>query len=387
MVVSIVMDRFMMNRYHFFEGSHGEFELAASMSAENPLMAHDRPEQPACAGHVRGATEDPPCSSGSFCCFLVMGSGRTQLTMLFKYSSWWSAVKDVGDVCDDVYVHSYTPHYKAMKINRQGTVQPFLHRGMLAKRIPQDHPLIDKYAEDFAYGGYIVQSVVNTAEQREHKQRKKELYIVNVVKRTRPFAHGDVMFTADHFSFLINHSVRLKLQLHRTNYAEGRADPIPNHLPLEFRVTTIDAFANAHVHSQRFRPYANIVHDILTMLPTPASQTQSDGKPRHGPRKRSGRVATFDDIWWNLPIRYVRVFAIPTPENAGQHDVTVYVVNRLQRDESEHLAFCTRVPSFKARSEPELRNVVGDLMKGVTCQDFEFDGNVFDNELLYTENA
>jgi hypothetical protein len=294
---------------------------------------------------------------------------------MFKYASWWNAMIEYGIPRDDVYVHHYTPDFSAMKFSRKGEAEPFLHRGMVAKEIPQDHPLMIKYQEDFQYGGYIVQAAAHTHEDQEKKHKKKELYVVNIVKHIAPFSHGNTMFTADHLSFLINHSVRLKLQMHRTSYAGGRADAIENHLPLQFSLKTVQEFTAEHIHKQRFSPYTDALYDVITMLPSSSEQQQVGGKSKKRKTRRQVHVESFDDIWWNLPIRFMRVFVVPTPGGNGTHDISVYAIHRLQRDRdlTDNLAFFRRVPSLRAQSEPELRRIIGEMMTGITPEDFEVD--------------
>jgi hypothetical protein len=259
-----------------------------------------------------------------------------------------------------------------MKVSRSGDVVPFLHCGMVARKLSTDDPIVATRPQKYGYGAYIV---TNRAE-RDKNARVKNLFIVDVAAK---HVEDGLIFTADHFSFMIKHSDKSgkKLHLHRTEYVpiskeRGRILRSHNHLPLTFELpTSAETFKHGPLVRADFKPWASWLYDVITAHRIANMSDQSGGsKRRRAARVR--RVQTFEDIWWNLPIESILVFAVPTPQHPHHHDVTIIVKDRLRKSPSATWpSFHARVAASEASTDVGIRNIVARAMRDVVWEDFE----------------
>jgi hypothetical protein len=82
-------------------------------------------------------------------------------------------VRRLGSHVKDVQCHVYEADYIAMKYDTTGRQQPFKHRGMLARRLADDDPLVIDRLNEYRYGAYVVFARNNTAADEERARRRK----------------------------------------------------------------------------------------------------------------------------------------------------------------------------------------------------------------------
>jgi hypothetical protein len=327
------------------------------------------------ATHIAGmVARSTSCVSAEF--FLV---DQNICATMFTYSSWWHIVSGLGEPCKDVFVHNYSPDFRAMKASSSGAIVPFLHRGMSARRLPDNDEIVKIRPRKYEYGAYVVVNSADTVERQTKNTRVKNLYIVDVAAKR---VDDDVVFVADHFTFMINPGDKSgkKLHLHRTEYIPfsketGRVARTPNHLPLKFELpSSADTFTNGPMTHMNFKPWAPWLHGILKTHAIPQDHQSGGGSKRRNRKKlrASSRVQSFDDIWWNLPIESIWVFAVPTPDQPHHHDVSIIVKDRLMKSPAMMWpSFHARVASSDAATAHGIQQIVAHAMRDMTWADFE----------------
>lgn len=285
----------------------------------------------------------------------------------FKYADFWKTWQMLGTpvTTSDMVVHEYRANYPVIKYqsssSSEGPERPFLHKGMLARRLASDDPLVLEHPEKYRYGAYVVFSKVQNMDNQDAAwnaiRRKKELYIVDICKKNGvadlTSSESDpptTMYTADHFSFIVspNDPPHTKLRFHRTEYVPftattGRCLRVQSHLPLEFPMDSLVAKLS---HEMRVKYDPLWVKGIFArgLVPmadsaTAATPSSSDGgAARRRSLNRPMRIKTFDQLWYRLPIAHMLVFAVPTVRDdedgdtdflaTETYDVTVYVRSR-----------------------------------------------------------
>lgn len=321
---------------------------------------------------------------------------------MFRYATFWRAFRELGEPTADVICHEYLADYHAIKYHSTTSqAGVFKHRGMLARRLSADDPLVTSQHPRYQHGAFVVYPRNETPAEEERAKRRKELYIVdltrheltdNVLEETR------TIYTADHFSFIVNDNDKTgnKLHMHRTKYLpktfeQGNVDHTPGHVPLEFPLESPEAlrerigklaFETRWIYAILTRPDDMQIQSSRT---NQVEANRSGGGRRSGRRRRQRRVATFDDIFLNLPVDRLLVFAFPEPENAAassistlttstpNHHVTVFVRRRaphMSRGRND-ICFSFSFSSQSVADEPRLRARVAQAFKGVERWQFE----------------
>ncbi len=305
---------------------------------------------------------------------------------MFRYASFWRAFRELGSPADDVVCNEYIPDYQAIKYHSStGQQQVFKHRGMTARRLDPDDPLVISQHPRYQHGAYVVFPRNNTTTEEEQAKRRKALYIVDL---TRHFLVDDVInesrtfFTADHFSFIVNDNDKTgnKLHLHRTEYRpktfeKGNVDHTPGHIPLEFPLERPEdlhsrlgflAFKTRWVYSILKRP------EGLPSLQSSPSSTGGAGRRRRS-RRHNRQVASFDDIFINLPVDRLLVFGIPRlGPGSNTMDVTVFVRRRaphMSRGQND-ICFAFEMETANVADEFRLRQRIAQAFIGVQPGDY-----------------
>lgn len=307
--------------------------------------------------------------------------------MQFKYATFWHEFRRLGSHVDDVHCHMYDADYIAMKYDTTGRQQPFKHRGMSARRLAVDDPLVIDRLNEYQYGAYVVFARNDTAANEERARRRKELFIVDLkhhelvddVKNTRR-----KFFTADHFSFVVNDNDRngTKLHFHRTEYLpqafyQGQVSHVHAHLPLEFPLASV---RDLHARLGRLALKARWVHAIMKRPSADADVTDGDaneqvggGRRRRRRRGKTASVATFDDIFRNLPVEKLLVLAVPRPGDASISSVTIFVKRRaphMSRGTND-IAFSFEMAQADAEDEGILKERIARAFERVERRDFD----------------
>jgi hypothetical protein len=259
----------------------------------------------------------------------------------FDYNDYRDRMKKLGTETRDVVVRMYTADYRAMKFTDRSLskIQPFFHRGMTARVLSKDDPLMSM--PTFRLGAFIVYP-----NEDEKPDAKKQLFIVSPEehrsKKNEPF------FTADHFSFVVNPSavVGKRLNFHKTEYIPDKlADgfglashsfiPLPNLFDLP---DSVEGLVQSGLFGEDIpKEYADLYHSIFTRhLVSQSSMNGGGGSKRRKRgaaasrvRKASGRnERTFDDLWRELPIHSILVFGLVREDDAKIATVTVFVTDR-----------------------------------------------------------
>jgi hypothetical protein len=253
------------------------------------------------------------------------------MTTPFRYSQMYRFYRSFGEPTDDIFVHVYSANYRAMKYATStsgalGPVTPFMVQSMQARRVPSGHELTRRIpAAHSAYGTYMVS-------RRDNNDKCQRLFIVRPQVHTRPT--GETIVTGDHYSFHVNRgaSVETRLQLHKTIYtpaplalSTGFKGKIENFIPLCFDIPgDVSAFRDALMDSDEFKADAVFLHSLMT---TPSQDQTADAVVGGGKKCRTRRAATFEEMWYVLPLHRVMVVGV---RNGDGFDVTVFIYTRLR---------------------------------------------------------
>jgi hypothetical protein len=251
-------------------------------------------------------------------------------TVRFSYGQFREYYCGLGSVAADIVVRDYKANYAAIKYMGDGQQRPFLNRGMTARELSADDPL--RLHGLFRHGAYVVHP------RDRERDRSKQLFFVH------PMLHGEddavgPLFTADHFTFCVNHAGGRPLKFHHTEYVPvpslpGRPEGVLLHrfspLPTSFDLPTSAAALRS---SGLLDEYVADRHSavLAEMLARPfsplgrveESATGGSGQETRARRRRraaaakareaAGMPPRFDDLWRELPIHGLLVIGLPPP--------------------------------------------------------------------------
>lgn len=295
---------------------------------------------------------------------------------MFDYGAWWRTMKNVGEPADDVYAHEYTPDFVAIKYDgARGGAKPFKHRGMQARRLASDDPLVASNPVFYRHGAYVLFEASEGTEERE----QKNVCIVDVQKKAYEIfdesgnlVEATNVFVADHFSFRVStnddRSGR-RLKFHRTEYVPdgpgvGWRKQIDNFLPTVFDMGAgREAFARQWLVPQMLR-HAKVIHDMLAIDRDRPAVIEGGAAKRTRRQRRAIGDKTFESLFKSLPLKRIIVISIPSAQQA-RHDVTIIVEDRLtpRACKLKPSYFAIGVPSDIVANEESLRGVVAGVMR------------------------
>ena len=261
--------------------------------------------------------------------------------MDFRFAHMYKFYRNYGDATNDAFARMYEAVKYKGTASTPGPRAPFVERSMQVRRIETGDPPKDTF-------------LVFRAEDND---RCKRLFVV------QPRVYEDLgIVTADHYSFQFNKGAAEdeRLQLHQTYYTPvprlpttGFRNKIDNFLPACFDIPKdVEEFKKDRLHNAAFKTDGHFLHDLMTRPMTeprivPFTVGGSGGR-------RTRRVATFEDMWTDLPIKRILVIGV---RNGDGFDVTIFVYPTLRQAESHSMLLRSDVErDFRADIARHYRN-------------------------------
>lgn len=301
---------------------------------------------------------------------------------MFRYAEFWKLLTSgsVGRSAPDVFVVGYRADYPiAKKYDKHGRQSSFLTLGMQARRldVASFDPLVHARPDEYRHGAYLVfRDNGRNGEKQEANLRTKDLFVVDVQEKTVPIDlegredNATKIHVADHFTFVVQPNDRMekKLHFHRTEYLpyapeRGRSDRRDSYLPLQFDCPVDVPRCLTPKLDPELRKHSMWIHDILTRHLNAANLLTSTGGSRR--KKRDGtstlrRSNSFDDIWRNLPVHSMFIFAVAT-DDTSVHHVTVFL--RIRNAPSVLMQHAFHFCMSERPDERVLQSRIVELMK------------------------
>lgn len=226
--------------------------------------------------------------------------------------------RNYGDATNDAFARMYEAvRYNKATASTPGPSSPFIERSMQVRRVPTRDNL------DSPTGTFLVS-------RAEDNDGCKRLFVVQPKVYEE---HG--IRTADHFSFQFNKGSPhdSKLQLHRTQYIPSADAPTSgykvhqeNFVPACFDMPDdVIKFKDDYMRNDIFKARGEFLYNLMKK-PMTESRTIT-GAIGGAPRSRTRSVATFEDMWTDLPIKRILVVGV---RNGDGFDVTVFVYPSLR---------------------------------------------------------
>ena len=166
--------------------------------------------------------------------------------------------------------------------------------------------------------------------------------------------------------------------------AYGAVARTANYLPTSFDLSllgTVEGFRQSGLLKPEVSgnaPLSKALKDILarpwTHPPSNSSPTAAAGGGRRR-NKKKGAPTSFDEVWLNLPVHKIIVFAIPSPspqQDTPVYDITIIVIDRLKHVPATALkGFFLRLPRSVVLDEAAFETEIAKCFRGMEWGDFE----------------
>lgn len=246
----------------------------------------------------------------------------------FSYGEMYNFYRRFGEVTNDVFVRWYSADYPAMKYERNnghpGEMKPFIQRSMQVRRVPTEDPLSDTEGGTFVVYRAPTDRVTGAPQSPDKCQR---MFVVTP-KECLNELYG-TFWVGNHYTFLSNRGLEenKRLQLHRTFYTPndedlGKADTIMSPLPLRFVLPNAGFESMLVPALARRAPY---LHELMHRPFAEQRPFSTLNVPRVQHRYMMQGGASFDSMWYSLPIRSMTVVGVRVGRT---FDVSVFVRDR-----------------------------------------------------------
>lgn len=290
---------------------------------------------------------------------------------------------------NEVVGHTFTADYVAMKYDKRGQRQPFLHRGMRAMKVAEEDTLTLDHQRFFEANSrtnvtddrlinlasqqscYVIVNVTNNREEEKKAAVKKNMFLVYP---TPHLSTEGIFFSADHFSFMINpgDDRGKRLHFHRTDYQpmnirpeRGFAPHILSHMPLEFKTRDVQCLA------PDMQPYSSLVWSICERSDSTTHRMPAMSGGARRRRRPQPPVQEFRDLWTQAPIHAITVLGIWNAMSA-RYDVTVILKNRMRSQVGRpRQAFITHLSREAMLDEQKVQEAVAKCVSGWSWENFQ----------------